>query len=84
MDQVSLWLESTASGYLPETVQNLINAKNAGLSVQAAMNPCRSRSAEAELQLLKSKIGIETVDRYWIVPTYDSDPICSWIRYTPE
>lgn len=46
LNQVILLLDSTYPNIDASDVQNIQNAKNAGLSVEVLLNPCRSRPAE--------------------------------------
>lgn len=59
MNQVIILTEAKLTEITDKTVQNVINAKNAGLSVEIVYGPCRARSVEDDIDRIIGAIGGE-------------------------
>lgn len=66
--------------------ENILNAKQAGLSIDVLLFTCRAQSIESQLGYIVKNLGTEVVDRYWILPylDYHQHPECSWDLFTPD
>lgn len=50
-------LETSLSAIDAEEIQNIKNAKGAGLVVEVLLSSCRTRSVEAELDFIVKSVG---------------------------
>ena len=68
---------SRDDGFDPAWIENIYNAKNAGLNVELVLTTCRAVSVEEEMDYLMKKIGEGVLDRIWVHPD-DVDMFCRW------
>lgn len=79
--KIVIWVFDINNNFLSQTtIKNVVNAKNAGLSVEAFLMPCRNRTAEMEIQILNNAFPYKVFDRYWIYLP-DSTTACGWNNY---
>lgn len=71
--------DSTISNY---SLQNVANAKSAGLTLTALFQPCRNIPAETHLQNLNKAFPFKVMDKYWLELRVGAGD-CGWDIYPP-
>lgn len=67
-----------------DSIQNIGNAKSAGLGVEAIYLPCRNRTVDFHIQVLGMVFPLKTIDRYWLLPSQGPSSSCGWSNYPPD
>lgn len=79
-NKILIWLFEATNAISDSTVKSVVNAKSAGLSVEALLLPCRNRTAEMEIQILNNAFPFNLFDKFWINP-YEGKSSCGWDNY---
>lgn len=82
-NRIILLISSISKGINKDCIENIMNAKNAGVIVEGLLGACRARrSPEEELSLVMKIFGPDVFDRLWLYPETISDAICFWKSYS--
>jgi hypothetical protein len=69
-------------GLDPNGIQNLNNAKNAGLETECYITACRNRTASDLVNEAKTKVSGQLCKNWWVqIDTLTNDKNCMWINY---
>ena len=75
-NQVSVFILPHYPSTIEESIQNMINAKSAGLELGVQLIICRTLTPEQQVEAIVKYMGLSAIKQFWIYP----DPRCdSWI-----
>ena len=80
-NQTGGYIEPHYPSSIDESIQNMKNAKNAGLELSVALIICRTLTPEQQVEAIVKNMGLSAIKQFWIYP----DPGCSsWTSSSPE
>lgn len=77
---VILPLEPINPEDIPDAIQNMINAKNAGLGLGVILFLCRTMTPEEHIDIIVKNMGLSAVNQFWVFP----DLNVNWSEYSRE
>lgn len=72
-----VWYTGANGTIVKDSIENILNAKSAGLDVEVAISACRARSVEEEVSILMTYLA-NVPSRYWVGPWNDHKSKCGW------
>ena len=65
---ITLYIEPYLPQFIRQQIQNMINAKSAGLELGVVLILSRSISPQEQVSIIVKNMGVDAIDQFWLLP----------------